>query len=192
VTAAAAEQGATRGRRELGAVLVTLGLASAVLLLAAGRTWVRTAADTGRLEAARSQSGSSLAPGLPALALVGLAGVVAVLATRGRLRQAVGVVVALAGLGALALAVAAPPDDADATGWRWVAVVAAAVVALTGVVVAVRGAGWPTMSGRYDAPAAVAASDPAAPPAGPAAPAAGPAADRSLWDAIERGDDPTT
>ena len=186
-------------RREQAAVLVVLGVASSVLLLAVGRHWVRTAADPARLEAARSQTGSVLAPGLPALALVGLAGVVAVLATRGRLRQAVGVVVALDGTGAVVLALTAPPAGAHVSGWQRVAVLAAGVVALSGVAVAVRGPRWPTMGGRYDAPAAAGA--PSAPGGGSAetgpavAAEAGdrsPAQDRALWDAIERGDDPTT
>lgn len=185
---------APAARREMAGVLAVLGVAAAELLLAAGRTWVRTAADAGRLEAARAQTGSALAPGLPALALVGLAGVVAVLATRGRLRLVVGLVVTVDGLGALALALTAPPSGADTGGWRWVAVVAAVVVALAGVAIAVRGRRWPTMGGRYDAPSgatatgAAGASHADAPDPAGAQPAA---QDRALWDAIERGDDPT-
>jgi hypothetical protein len=170
----------------MAAVLVGLAVSSAVLLLASGRTWVQVAAVPGRLEAARSETGTALAPGLPALALVGLAGVVAVLATRGRLRMAVGVLLVLDGLGAVALAANAAPSGSDVSGWRTVALVSAALVAVCGGVVAVRGRRWPAMSSRYDAPGTPTDAPPAAPPA------EGPAADRALWDAIERGEDPTT
>ena len=173
-------------RREMVATLVALAASSALLLLAVGRTWVRTAAEPSRLEAARSLSGSGLEPGLTALGVVGLAGVVAVLATRGPLRLVVGAVIVLAGTGAAALAATAAPAGASSvSGWRVVAVLAAVLIAGSGLLTCVRGRRWPSMSARYDAPGGASAATEAE------GGAAEDRSDRAMWDAVERGEDPT-
>jgi uncharacterized membrane protein (TIGR02234 family) len=104
--------------------------------------------------------------------------------------------------------------------WPALAVVGGLLLAAAGTVSVVRGRRWPAMSARYDPPTAPAASSTApiagptaaptganavptqqvssAPPADPAPPAssAGPEgtarlAPQRLWDALDRGDDPT-
>ena len=137
-----------------------------------------------------------------ALALVALAGVVAVLATRGVVRRGVGVVVGLAGVGllwrALAAASAVGPSRArslvtehhrtvDASRvvpqvathplWPALSVVCGVLVAVAGALVAWRGHRWQVMSARYDAP-----TDPDQQRARAAT---------ALWTALDRGDDPT-
>lgn len=184
------------GRRGL---LVALGLCllgAVLVLLAAGRPWVRAA---GAVElAARLSvrlSGRSVAAAVPSLGLVALGGTVAVIATRGRLRSVVGALLALVG-GAtcwLALRVVADPagaarsadaalgaggaGDTDVTGWPWAAALGGLLVALAGLLVAVRGHLWPAMSARYDRPEP--AERPGVPP------------DQAIWEALDRGDDPT-
>lgn len=134
-----------------------------------------------------------------ALGLVALAGVVAVLATKGVWRRQVGVIVALAGAalawrsvegfgalsarGAAALLPAARGDAgtvtrvAVTTAWPVLSAVCGVLVVVAGVLVAWRGHRWAAMSARYEAPAS------------PEEQSA--RANASLWQALERGDDPT-
>lgn len=213
----------TAGRRS-GPVVVALGClaGSSLVLLAAGRTW---ASVTVRLPAPLPPrllplSGRQLAPGAAALGLVGLAGVVALVATRGRGRVATGVLLAVAGAGAAAAALLARmdldrrvlrpagravgldeayPSAVDATAWPWVAVVGGVLVALAGLVTALRGRCWAGLSSRYEAPVTAGGSpdldgtDPA--PALPEQAEAGSGPDdrasADLWQALDRGEDPT-
>jgi hypothetical protein len=100
-------------------------------------------------------------PGPVPLAWAALAGAVAVFAAGGLVRRAIAVVIALCGLGIVV------------TSWGagWWPVAGGVVVAVAGVAAAVRGGGWPGMSGRYER--------------------SGPSAERSAWDAIDAGVDPT-
>jgi uncharacterized membrane protein (TIGR02234 family) len=189
-----------RARREL-AVGVGLCLAGAALvLLAAGRPWLRGVVDPGAPLAPETVAlaGSDVAPGTPALGLLGLAGVAALLATRRTGRVAVGVLLALAGAALVALAVGAASGDrvaalasarnaatvttAAGTAWPWAAAAGGVLVAGAGVLAAVRGRSWAALSARYDAPGATA---PARAPR-PRDP------DAAAWDALDRGEDPTT
>lgn len=147
-------------------------------------------------------SGRTVDAAPTALALVALAGVVAVLATRGAVRQVVGGVLAVAGAGlgwrAAASAGAIGVDRARAlvtshhqtvnaaavvpriaTHPVWPALTAACgvLVLASGVFVAWRGQRWQAMSARYETPA-VRAEDPAK-------------AAATLWTALDRGEDPT-
>lgn len=142
-----------------------------------------------------------------ALALVALAGVVAVLATRGVVRRVVGAVVALAGVGlvwrgvASAGAVSASrarslvgerhrtvvldPGVTPHVGvhavWPALSIVAGVLVLLAGVAIAARGHRWGGMSTRYEnVEQQPDASDQAA------------RASVSLWNALDRGEDPTS
>jgi uncharacterized membrane protein (TIGR02234 family) len=185
------------GRRELfGAVLGCVG-AAAVVLLAVGRPWVRAATDGGALvNAVRIDlPGRTLRPGVAALGLLALAAAVAVLATRGAVRALVGAVVAAAGIGIAVLSAdvlrdsaraAATTDEVrrtagvgavDATAWPAIAAVAGGCVALCGIGVLLRGRRWPGMSARYDAPQTrrVRTAEP----------------ETEMWEALDRGDDPT-
>ncbi|MFI6497617.1 Trp biosynthesis-associated membrane protein [Nonomuraea typhae] len=165
-----------------------------LVLLAAGRAWV-SAAAAGTGNSVAEAAGGDLSRGLTAVGLASLAGVVAVLATKGAGRRVVGALLALcgAGLGWLILdalssasiaawartvpalqAVAAPVYTVEPF-WPVAAGAGAAVVLAGGVLAVVRGGRWTGMSARYDRR-----------PAG-----AGPADERSMWDALDRGDDPT-
>lgn len=143
-----------------------------------------------------------------ALALVALAGAVAVIATRGVVRRAVGGVIALAGVAIVwraATAMAAVstgrardlvrdkhPSAASTTavphvsvqpGWAAVAVGCAVLIGAAGVLVAAYGARWTGMSTRYESPAVQADPDVLARTRA--------RADAALWTALDRGDDPT-
>ncbi|MEO3871655.1 Trp biosynthesis-associated membrane protein [Nonomuraea sp. B12E4] len=183
-----------RARGELWGWVLGTALGCALVLLAAGRGWVRLLeSDAG----AAVPTGGELSPVLTPLALAGLAGVVAVLATKGIGRRVVGGLLALCGAGAAAGTWAAV-NAGTVTGWLrdrnvmqgqhdlpwevvplWPAVAAAgaALVIAGGVVAIVRGSRWAGMSARFER---------AATPAG-----ARPRDDRSLWEALDRGDDPT-
>ncbi len=189
------------GRQEMAAAVAACLLGAALVLLTAGATWVRvrvagTAADgqeTTAAPLAASLTGSDLAPALAGLGLVGLAGVVAIAATRRFGRVVVGVLVVLAGV---AIAVAAgriaadplpavraasqvrdlvPGTVADLRDLRrtpapWLATGGGVFLALGGVLVALRGRTWSALSARYRTPAARPVD---------------------AWEAIDRGDDPT-
>ncbi|MBW8750994.1 MAG: Trp biosynthesis-associated membrane protein [Propionibacteriales bacterium] len=171
---------------------VGLGLVTAAVgSVASAKAWFRLA------------SGSPALPGVPpsertidmplalALSLVVLAGWGAVLVSRGAWRRVLVAIALVAALGLVACAAAAPfvlPDDLrDAlgptsaglavrpTGWFMTAAVAS-LLSLAALVAAWRLAPrWPTMSSRYDAPAAR-ASEPD---------------ETDLWKALDAGHDPT-
>lgn len=192
-----------RQRPEFAAAVVVLAIGAAAVLLLASREWQtigpRSVAVTGRtLDAAPT-----------ALGVVALAGAVAVIATRGRVRQAIGVLVAAAGAVAIWRSAAALPavsasraeqivrakQQVNVIGgaapevtthpvWGALSVVAAVLVLAAGVLIAVRGGRWQGMSVRYRAPGDVAPhrgerTDPDS------------RQDSSLWASLERGDDPT-
>lgn len=183
-----------RARRELMVAIALCLLGSALVLLAVSRAWVTAPIPAAAPLPPRAVEllGTHLAPGSRALALVGLAGVAALPATRTWGRTLVGALVALAGLGAAAVVVRAladrphalartsPLTDAHIAGapgfgsWPYVALLGAALLVAAGLLVAVRGRSWASMSERYDAPAAQ------------------PAGERSLWEALDRGEDPTS
>lgn len=189
-------------RRELGAVVVLCAAGGALALLAAGRTWVRIAAPRRAPlpDVAVALSGRELEPLVPALGLVGLAGVVGLLATRRWGRLVVGVLLAAAGVGVTIRALghlAAPGDDRardlldDAgragdtagaalsstvvAGWPLLAAAGGLLLAAGGLGVVLRSRRWPTMSARYER----------------AAPRRAQPAEPALWDALDAGTDPT-
>ncbi|MEU9128672.1 TIGR02234 family membrane protein [Kitasatospora sp. NPDC048540] len=188
-------------RRSLSLMLLLTALGAVLVLTAVGRIWAEgtvTGLDGGRL--AVSATGATLT-GLPGgLTLVALAAAVAVFAVRGRARTAVGVLTVLAGLGAAAGAVLGATDtaglhteaarklalaDAQAqqithSGWPWVALAGALLLALAGLLTVRSGRSWPAMGARYEAPVRKGAAAPRA---------AGSPAD--LWKALDRGEDPT-
>jgi uncharacterized membrane protein (TIGR02234 family) len=141
-----------------------------------------------------------------ALALVALAGLLALAASRGQWRVAVGFVVAVAGGGVSVLAATAADADtvaADragavlgvtapsvtgvvATPWPLVTAGAGVLVAVGGALIAVRGPRWAGLGSRYDAPAGAGARP------GPDHPDQHPdPGERAWWDALDRGEDPT-
>jgi hypothetical protein len=161
-------------RHERTAVLLAWAAAAALLLSSAGRSWGLGPADGLGERAAVTGPASVRAVGVAALAA---AAVLPLLRGRGRrLLGALGML--LGGLG-VAAAVAGRPVQPDA--WSLAAVVAAALVAACGTLVLVRAPRWPQAGTRFERSGA-----------GPTATAGGEAArSREVWDALDRGEDPT-
>jgi uncharacterized membrane protein (TIGR02234 family) len=174
------------------AVLLCL-VGSAVVLLAAGRTWALVEVEelSGFHLRSAYVTGELAAPGLRPLALVGLAGTVALVAARGWLRVLVGVLLLAAGVSVVALAIGNAGGVADVTpavdpvkvarvshtAWRWVAMVGGALLGAAGALAALRGRHWTGLSQAYETPAARAGQEPVT--------------DKGVWDALDRGEDPT-
>lgn len=188
----------------LAALLCVLG--AFLVLVGVGNDWVVVGVAGNPLLPARELgvSGADLAPGLRALGIVGLAGVPALAATRGRGRVVVGLLLLAVGLGLLVAVVrleltglrlggralvsdavreagGAQGESFDLTGWSVVTALGGLVLALAGLLVTARGRSWEALGRRYDVPAAGAAT-----PSGEE-----PAAERDLWEALDRGEDPT-
>lgn len=165
------------------ALLVAL---AGVALLASGGDWV-----TGTVTAPPPLPAQDVSAGAPgpvrALGLVVLAGVPALFATRRTGRAVVGVLLVLAGAAAVAVVAdvlldpaGALVDDASAvstTARPLLALAGAVLAVLAGALTASRGRSWAALGRRYDAPAARPAPASSEPPA--------------LWDALDRGEDPT-
>ncbi|GLX92799.1 Trp biosynthesis-associated membrane protein [Herbidospora sp. NBRC 101105] len=175
-------------RRALYAWLILSAAAGALALLAGGRVWARLLAPTGPAspETLHDVPGADVAPVITPVVLAALAGCVAVLATKGVFRQIVGVLVAICG-GAVVVGMTRVFDDVlllesaelrgasvDVTVWPWLTGLGGVLLIVSGLWAAVSGGSWPGMSARYDR------SDRHKPPS-----------ERSMWDAIDRGDDPT-
>jgi uncharacterized membrane protein (TIGR02234 family) len=179
-------------------------------LLAGVRAWqtIVTARGPRLLDDTLSVSGRTVDATPTALALVALAGAVAVIATHGVLRRVIGVVVGLAGaaivwraaggFGAVsvdrardlvrdkhpsAASTTAVPHITTSAVWPALTLLCGVVVLAAGALVAVRGGRWSAMSTRYESPAAQADPDTLARQRA--------RADAALWSALDRGDDPT-
>ena len=130
-----------------------------------------------------------------------LAGVVAILATRRVGRAVVGTLLFLTGAGIAASVVHAATNRSaldelvakaanltssmggriEITVWPWVTVVGGLFVAAAGLLTVVRGPVWPGMGSRYEAPGRVGST-------GGRTPAR---TTGGMWDALDRGEDPT-
>ncbi|MCX5407894.1 TIGR02234 family membrane protein [Streptomyces sp. NBC_00335] len=190
------------GRRSVAVALLLGALGATVVLLASGRVWARGVAAIGGGSLPVTADGRAVT-GLPAaLAIVGLAALVAVFAVRGRSRLLVSALLALSGLGAGAAALAnadgrraldaqAARTTADTaahvaglthTAWPYVTAAGGALILLAGLLALRFGSTWPTMGGRYERdgsprPRKAAVVDPDRP--------------EDLWKALDRGEDPT-
>ena len=188
-------------RRELGLAVLLCLLGSCLVLVAASRRWAEITVSGSPVlpDAVVLLQGSDLVPGVRALALVGLAGVVALLASRGAGRVLVGALLGACGAAVVVVVlrlrtrfssavVEAEPvrergslllaEPFEPSAWLWVCVAGGLVLVLAGLLTAVRGPRWAALSRRYDAPAARSEA-----PADPT--------ERSLWEALDRGEDPT-
>jgi uncharacterized membrane protein (TIGR02234 family) len=182
-------------RRPYVAGLGLLLLGAVVVLVSAGRTWgtAEVAGTVGSTAASTlSVRGSDVSGGLPAFGLLALAGVLAVVATRGWARRAVGVLLVLTGLTVVLLAArgdlgaaldraaraaagvtSARASDPSPNAWRWVCLVGGLLIGAAGGLTVVASAGWPALGARYDR--------------------GGARTPRPLdaWSALDRGIDPT-
>jgi uncharacterized membrane protein (TIGR02234 family) len=184
----------------LGLDVVGAGLA----LLFALREWQTVStARAGRAPDVLGLSGRTVDSASTAIALVALAGVVAVLATRGVLRRLVGALILLAGAGlvwraatalspvgaararalvrdrheTVSTAGVAPHVEVHAI-WPVLSLLCGVVVLASGALIARRGHRWQVMSARYEAAPAAAGDDQAK-------------AAATLWRALDEGHDPT-
>ena len=183
------------GRRQL-TLAVLLCLAGAGLaVFAATRTWVvELTVRPEPLPALREpRTGSELLPWLSALAVVGLAGTGAVLATRGMGRRLLGGLLLLIGLSVTAGggygAAGLVHGDVDPQ-WPGLCVLGGLLAAAGGAITMVRGRNWPAMGARYERRTA------GTPVVAERSPVEGDhrvAARRTVeaWDALDRGEDPT-
>ena len=180
------------GRRGLGIAVTGCALSGAVALFAVGRIWLHyTVPRSGLADLPSRATGHAVAGAAATLALVVLAGVVVLPATRGLGRRIAGAVIALAGLGMGYLAVltiARTTDQLDvpaastytggrATAWPWITLVAGVVAIATGVFATVASRGWPAMGRRYESTGFA---------------KRGPVTETSMWDRLDDGDDPTS
>lgn len=177
--------------RELAAAVGLCLLGAALVLLALSRPWL-----TLRLGAAPPLPsrrvdirGAHLVPGARALGLLGLAGVAALPATRRLGRVLVGLLLVGAGAGVVAdiaraladpraalVRSGSPAQDGAGLGvWPWVAIAGAVLIGAAGLLAVVRGRRWSELSARYDAPSAPR-----------------PQREPSLWEQLDRGEDPTS
>ncbi|MCW2656287.1 MAG: family rane protein [Jatrophihabitans sp.] len=191
---------------EFGLALLLDLLGAAGALLVALRSWqvVTTPRTRPLRDDVLDLSGRTVDSASTALALVALAGVVAVLATRGVPRRVVGAVLGLAGVGLVWRAVASAsavstgrartlvaerhktvtvdanvvPHVAVHAVWPVLSAICGVLVVAAGVLIAVRGHRWQGMSARYEAQPARADN--------PVKAAA------ALWSALDRGEDPTS
>ncbi|MBT3074217.1 MULTISPECIES: TIGR02234 family membrane protein [Streptomyces] len=196
--------GSSSSRRSLAAGLLLGAVGATVVLLASGQTWAEGLAATGGGALPLTADGQDVTGAPAALAIVGLAALVAVFAVRGVGRRTVAVLLALSGLGATVSAWVGASDstalDEQAarttgdtaatihalthTAWPYVTAAGGLLILLAGLLALRYGSRWPTMSGRYERDGT---------PRPRKAPRTAPDPDRpeELWKALDRGEDPT-
>lgn len=185
-------------------VVVLLSIAAGIVLLAAGRAeWITGTVDGIAGPVRASAVGTEAAPGLAGLALVAMAAAIAA-TTSGRIARWVCIIaLAAVGGGVIALSLRAVLDApsvlggvsathsgttgeleaaASATGWPWVAVVAAVLLLVAAAGAAVGSRTWGSLGGKYERPTGEDAAE-----------VGGSRGERvdSDWDRVTRGDDPS-
>lgn len=162
------------GRRSVAVALLLGALGATVVLLASGRTWARGTAAIGGDSLQLTADGRAVT-GLPAaLAIVGLAALVAVFAVRGKSRLLVSGLLALSGLGAALSALLGSDGrrvlDAQAarttadsaahvagltqTTWPYVTAAGAVLILAAGLLALRFGRAWPAMGAATSVTAA--------------------------------------
>ena len=187
----------TGSARGLMRALVGVAIAGVLVLIASGRVWSTARVRIPGAAVTRvAVTGHAVEPSLPALGIALLALAAAVLAARGRLRRAVGVVVvavggitlgvSIAGRSAVSSALTAHevgglgvPAHGTANGWWMAAAFGGLLAVLVGLAVAFRGGQWAAMGRKYEAPQ------------GGTPVSVGVDSAQSTWDALDRGEDPT-
>ncbi|MEY9926124.1 putative membrane protein (TIGR02234 family) [Catenulispora sp. GP43] len=192
----------TTTRRELTLTVLLALLGGVLAWAAAGRPWATATVGQAPNTLKVAASGNDLSAGVTALGLTALAGGLALFATQRLARRLVGVLLIAAGVGAAVYAFgergashashvlagkaaakgyAVGHVAAHTAAWWLLAAVGGVLVVLAGVATVIRGAAWPGMSSRYDNAATGKA----------AARAVGTGSSKDLWDALDRGEDPT-
>ncbi|MFJ2770245.1 TIGR02234 family membrane protein [Streptomyces sp. NPDC087300] len=190
-------------RRSIAAALLLGAVGAALALLASRQEWAHGTASVAGGALPLSAKGSDVTGVPAALAIVGLAALVAVFAVRRTGRVLVSLLLALSGAGTIAAALLGADDrgaldekaatasgDAAATigelshtGWPYAAAAAGALLLLSGLLALTYGRGWPAMSGRYERDGT--------PSPRKARRAPDPERPEEMWKALDRGEDPT-
>ncbi|MER7401280.1 TIGR02234 family membrane protein [Streptomyces sp. NPDC000070] len=194
---------ARAGRRSLAVALLCGALGAAVALLATRQRWAEGTATVAGGAFPLTAKGSDVTGVPAALAVVGLAALVAVFAVRRAGRLVVAALLALSGAGIVAAALfgasdgsaldeqaaqasgdtSASVDTLSHTAWPYVAAVGGVLLLLAGLLALRYGRLWPAMSGRYERGGT--------PQPRRKAPAVDPDRPEDLWKALDRGEDPT-
>ncbi|MDT7841093.1 TIGR02234 family membrane protein [Streptomyces justiciae] len=194
---------ARAGRLSLATALLAGALGAAVALLATRQQWSSGTATVAGGDFPLTAKGSDVTGVPAALAIVGLAALVAVFAVRKVGRFAVAALLALSGVGIVVAALlgvsdssaldeqaasasgdaAATVDGLSHTAWPYVAVAGGALILLAGLLALRYGRMWPAMSGRYERNGA--------PRAVRRAKSVDPERPEEMWKALDRGEDPT-
>lgn len=189
-------------RRSLALALLCGAVGAAVALLSSRQGWSAGTVTVAGGDFPLTAKGSDVTGVPAALAIVGLAALVAVFAVRRAGRLLVSLLLVLSGAGTIAAALlgvgdssaldekaaqAAGDTSATATAlthtaWPYVAALGGALLLLAGLLAVRYGRLWPAMSGRYERdgtprPRKVKPVDPDRP--------------EDLWKALDRGEDPT-
>ncbi|AVH59274.1 MULTISPECIES: TIGR02234 family membrane protein [Streptomyces] len=193
---------ARSGRRSLAVALLCGALGAAVALLSTRQSWSEGTATVAGGDFPLTATGSDVTGVPAALAIVGLAALVAVFAVGRSGRLLVSALLALSGVGTVVAAVlgagdssaldekaaaasgntAATAEALSHTVWPYIAAAGGALILLAGLLALRYGRLWPAMSGRYERdgtprPRKVKPVDPDRP--------------EDLWKALDRGEDPT-
>ncbi|QHY94990.1 Tryptophan-associated transmembrane protein [Streptomyces sp. S4.7] len=213
---AATPADATRRRagRSLGIALLLGAAGAAVVLIASGQTWAEGSATVAGGTVSLDAGGRDVTGVPAALAVVGLAALVAVFAVRTAGRLLVSALLTLSGAGATVAALVGATDGAALddeaarttgdtaatvaalthTAWPYVTAAGGVLILLAGLLALRYGSHWPTMSGRYErdgTPRAARVREPAAGRAKATGPATDPDRPEDIWKALDRGEDPT-
>lgn len=195
---------ARSGRLSLAVALLSGALGAAVALLATRQQWSEGTATVAGGAFPLTAKGSDVTGVPAALAVVGLAALVAVFAVRRAGRLAVAALLALSGAGTVVAALFGASDSAaldekaaeasgdtsatvealSHTAWPYVAAVGGVLLLLAGLLALRYGRLWPAMSGRYERNGA---PRPRRKPA-----SVDPDRPEDLWKALDRGEDPTS
>ncbi|MFK4102385.1 TIGR02234 family membrane protein [Streptomyces sp. NPDC019531] len=194
---------ARAGRLSLAVALLSGALGAAVALLATRQQWSEGTATVAGGDFPLTARGSDVTGVPAALAIVGLAALVAVFAVRRAGRLLVSVVLALSGAGIVVAALLGAGDssalDEEAakasgdtsatvsalshTAWPYAAVAGGALILVAGLLALRYGRLWPAMSGRYERDGA--------PKVRRKAVVVDPDRPEDIWKALDRGEDPT-
>ncbi|MFR0351991.1 TIGR02234 family membrane protein [Streptomyces sediminimaris] len=194
---------ARAGRRSLAVALLCGALGAAVALLSTRQRWSEGTTTVAGGAFSLTAKGSDVTGVPAALAIVGLAALVAVFAVRRTGRLLVSALLALSGAGTVAAALLGVSDssaldekaaraagDTSATvgalthtAWPYVAAAGGALLLVAGLLALRYGRQWPAMSGRYERAGA--------PKSRRRAVAVDPDRPEDIWKALDRGEDPT-